>query len=211
MTFSVPNSFAPDTTAKAAPVNENFDAVEAAINELTSAVIPVGTVLPTARPSAPTGYLLCEGQAVSRTKYATLYGAIGTSFGSGDGSTTFNLPDLRGRVPAGVDGGANRVTSNNALGKSGGNEKMQSHSHGAGGLGLGNDFPNHSHNLGWFGQTRHEGNLNAYEAVCVGGNTPTSGVTANHTHVISGNTANSGAGNSENLAPYQVLNYMIKA
>lgn len=210
MTFSVPNSFAPDTTAKAAPVNENFDAVEAAINELTSAVIPVGTVLSTARPSAPTGYLLCEGQAVSRTKYAALYGAIGTSFGTGDGSTTFNLPDLRGRVPVGVDAGANRVTANNGLGKAAGHQALQQHWHDAGALTTSNESTNHAHNLGWFGQTRHEGNLNAYDAVCVGGNTPTSGVTANHNHDVSGITGPAGSGNSENMPPYQILNYMIK-
>lgn len=61
-----------------------------------------------------TGWLLCTGAAVSRTTYATLYGAIGTTWGIGDGSTTFNLPDLRGRVPAGADnmGGtaASRIT-----------------------------------------------------------------------------------------------------
>lgn len=78
-----------------------------------------GTVLPFAGPTAPTGWLLCHGQAVSRATYATLFAVIGTAFGTafgtGDGSTTFNLPDLRGRVAAGKDnmGGssANRLTN----------------------------------------------------------------------------------------------------
>lgn len=67
-----------------------------------------GTVLPFAGSAAPSGWLLCYGQAVSRATYANLFAAIGTAFGVGDGSTTFNVPDLRGRVPAGLDnmGGA---------------------------------------------------------------------------------------------------------
>lgn len=67
-----------------------------------------GTVLPFAGTTAPTDWLLCFGQAVSRTTYANLFAAIGTTYGAGDGSTTFNLPDLRGRVAAGKDdmGGA---------------------------------------------------------------------------------------------------------
>lgn len=62
-----------------------------------------GTVLPFAGSVAPTGWLLCYGQAVSRTTYAPLFAVIGTTFGVGDGSTTFNLPDLRGRIMAGKD------------------------------------------------------------------------------------------------------------
>ena len=76
--------------------------------------IPTGAVVPFAGASAPTGWILTFGQAVSRTTYAALFAVIGTTYGSGDGSTTFNLPDLRGRVVAGEDdmGGtsANRLT-----------------------------------------------------------------------------------------------------
>src|SRR5689334_21938639 len=78
------------------------------------AVMPVGGVAPYAGSTAPTGWLFCFGQNVSRTTYASLFAAIGTTFGAGDGSTTFSLPDLRGRTPFGKDnmGGtaANRVT-----------------------------------------------------------------------------------------------------
>lgn len=77
-----------------------------------------GIVLPFAGSTAPTGWLLCAGQAVNRTAYAGLFAAIGTTFGAGDGSTTFNVPDLRGRVAAGADamGGtaANRLTNTGA-------------------------------------------------------------------------------------------------
>lgn len=76
--------------------------------------IPVGTVNAFAGTAAPTGWLFAYGQAVSRTTYADLFTAIGETYGVGDGSTTFNLPDMRGRVPAGQDdmGGssANRLT-----------------------------------------------------------------------------------------------------
>ena len=78
-------------------------------------VLPVGVMFPYGGSSAPTKYLLCDGNAVNRTTYAALFAVIGTAYGSGDGSTTFNVPDLRGRVPAGRDnmGGvaATRLTS----------------------------------------------------------------------------------------------------
>ena len=74
-----------------------------------------GTVLPFAGSTSPSGWLLCYGQAVSRTTYANLFAVIGTTYGVGDGSTTFTLPDLRGRVAAGKDnmGGsaASRLTN----------------------------------------------------------------------------------------------------
>jgi len=63
----------------------------------------VGDVFDTARSTAPAGSVLCYGQAISRTTYPDLFAAIGTQFGSGDGSTTFNVPDLRGRTVAGKD------------------------------------------------------------------------------------------------------------
>jgi microcystin-dependent protein len=79
--------------------------------------VPIGTVNPFAGSSAPGGWLLCDGRStdISRTTYSGLFSVIGTTYGSGDGSTTFNLPDLRGRVIAGEDdmGGtaANRLTA----------------------------------------------------------------------------------------------------
>jgi len=68
----------------------------ATVTEVAAAV-PAGSVVQFARNTAPTGWLKANGAAVSRTTYATLFSAIGTTFGVGDGSTTFNLPDLRGR------------------------------------------------------------------------------------------------------------------
>lgn len=111
--------------------------------------LPAGSVQQFAGASAPAGWLECGGQAVSRTTYAALFLAIGTAFGGGDGSTTFNVPDMRGRVGVGRDnmGGtaANRVTAGNSgldgvtLGAAGGGEvatlsiaQMPSHNHGPG-------------------------------------------------------------------------------
>jgi microcystin-dependent protein len=78
-------------------------------------LLPVGSYFPYAGTTAPSGYLLCYGQAIDRDDYAALFGVIGTIYGVGDGSTTFNVPDLRGRVVAGQDdmGGssANRLTA----------------------------------------------------------------------------------------------------
>lgn len=65
---------------------------------------PAGVIIPFAGKSVPTGYLLCNGAAVSRTDYADLFAAIGTLYGAGDGSTTFNLPDARDRVLQGASG-----------------------------------------------------------------------------------------------------------
>lgn len=65
-----------------------------------------GTILPTVATSAPSGWLLCDGSAVSRTDYSNLFNLVGTTFGSGNGSTTFNVPDLRGRSIIGVGTGS---------------------------------------------------------------------------------------------------------
>ncbi|MFZ9891086.1 MAG: phage tail protein [Ilumatobacteraceae bacterium] len=67
-------------------------------------VMPSGVILPYGGATAPTGWLLCDGSTKSRTDYADLFAAIGTAHGSGDGSTTFHLPDLRGRFLRGVSG-----------------------------------------------------------------------------------------------------------
>jgi len=81
--------------------------LKALIDSLTQAVagsVPSGAVISFARATAPVGYLACNGQAVSRTKYASLFNAIGTAFGAGDGSTTFNVPDLKDKFVRGWSG-----------------------------------------------------------------------------------------------------------
>lgn len=77
--------------------------------------VPSGTIFAFAASNVPSNYLLCDGSAVSRSTYQDLFNAIGTTYGAGDGSTTFNIPDLRGRIVIGRDdmGGtrANRITN----------------------------------------------------------------------------------------------------
>ena len=79
----------------------------------------VGAIKPWTKATAPNGYLLCDGAAVSRTTYADLFAIISTTYGVGDGSSTFNVPDLQGKLPQGYEsgnyamagtGGANTVT-----------------------------------------------------------------------------------------------------
>ncbi len=103
-------------------VADGFSTItNADIEDWRQIVIPgaySGKIEPCVLASTPAGWLMCAGQAVSRTRYADLFAAIGTTFGAGDGSTTFNLPDLRGRAFAGLDnmGGssANVVTDPSA-------------------------------------------------------------------------------------------------
>jgi microcystin-dependent protein len=63
--------------------------------------VPTGAILPYGAASAPSGFLLCDGSAVSRATYAALFAVLSTTFGAGDGSTTFNVPDLRQKFPLG--------------------------------------------------------------------------------------------------------------
>ena len=97
---------------------------------------PAGIIMPFAGTVAPQGCLFCDGSAVSRTTYAALFAVIGTTYGEGDGSTTFNIPDLSGRVVIGV-------SNTHAIGSTGGEEfvtldsdQMPAHSH---------EVPQHGH------------------------------------------------------------------
>ena len=169
--------------------------------------VPVGVVSAFAGVNAPAGWLMCAGQAVSRTDYAALFNALSTTYGTGDGSTTFNLPDLRGRVPAGVDnmGGsaASRLTStvltaSNTLGATGG---AQTHTLTEAQL------PSHLHNYG--------------SVTTSGGTVNTNGdiiwaVSGGNVVDVAGRgylkTANTGSGSAHtNTQPTLVLNYIIKA
>jgi microcystin-dependent protein len=96
---------------------------------------PVGEIKFFGSSALPVGYLACDGSAVSRTTYAELFARIGTAYGSGDGSTTFNVPDYRGRTPIGD--GTGPGLSSRTMGQSIGAEthtlteaQMPTHSHG---------------------------------------------------------------------------------
>lgn len=75
------------------------------VDNLFSLAVPSGAVIAFARNTAPSGWLICDGSGVSRTTYAALFAAIGTTFGAGNGTTTFNLPDLRAEFIRGWDAG----------------------------------------------------------------------------------------------------------
>lgn len=92
-----------------------------------SAQIPAGMVQAYAGSTAPTGWLKCNGAAISRTTYATLFAAIGTTYGAGDGGTTFNVPDLRGEFVRGWDD-SRGVDSGRSLGSFQADE-FKSHTH----------------------------------------------------------------------------------
>lgn len=101
--------------------------------------IPIGTESARYFATAPNGHLLCDGSAVSRTTYADLFGAMGTIWGTGDGSTTFNLPSMARRVSVG-SGGSGTSTLANTVGSTGGEEthaltigELAAHTHGPGG------------------------------------------------------------------------------
>lgn len=94
---------------------------------LSGGGVPSGTVIALASNTAPTGWLKANGAAVSRTTYAALFAAIGTTFGAGNGSTTFNLPDLRGEFVRGWDD-ARGVDSGRAFGSAQADE-FESHTH----------------------------------------------------------------------------------
>lgn len=90
------------------PVDDGIQSYRVTAAQILSYCFPTGIVTPFAGTTAPPGFLLCNGQAVSRSEYAALYAVIGVTHGNGDGVTTFNVPDYRGRFLRGVDGGAGR-------------------------------------------------------------------------------------------------------
>lgn len=157
-----------------------------------------GAIFEYAGNTAPPWGAFCYGQALSRTTHARLYAVIGTTYGAGDGSTTFNVPDRRGRAAAGKDnmGGtaANRLTTAGSgvdgatLGAVGG---AQNHTLGAG------EIPAHNHPLGVGGpQTGGGGSINYWQ-----GTGPASGSSTMN------NTGGGGAHN--NTQPTIVMNFVI--
>jgi microcystin-dependent protein len=106
-------------------------------------VVPTGLVTPWAGPGAPSGWLLCNDTPVSRATYANLFDVIGTTYGDGDGSTTFNVPNMANRFPVGTGGGYVRGWT---IGSSTHSHSIPAHTHTL--PGHTHSIPSHEHGLG---------------------------------------------------------------
>ena len=107
---------------RASVASEADGALKAMLDEMRETLVPVGTVAAYAGSAAPDGWLMCNGAEVSRSTYATLFMSIGTAHGTGNGATTFHLPDYRGRFLRGVDGVSGRdpdAQARTAMGQNG--------------------------------------------------------------------------------------------
>ena len=144
--------------------------------------LKIGAIIPYTGTTAPNGYMICDGTAISRTTYAELFSVIGTTFGAGDGSTTFNIPNLKGKIPVGLDG---EDEDFDTLGETGGSKDLQEH----------------THKFGYMCSGVSAGGSAPYEVGKQMGHSPDNLYTE---------TSATGTGNSGNLQPYIVINYIIK-
>jgi microcystin-dependent protein len=186
--------------------------------------VPSGTVVAFAGQNPPAGWLLCNGQAVSRTEYPALFAAVGVSFGNGDGSTTFNVPDLQARFPLAAGPG-------HPFGSSGGSEsKNLQHAHSTAGHPLSsNEMPAHTHGVNDPGHSHTESKVSIYapgtktlaagddkdnysdyqtSVNATGISIQNSGGGGAHNH---GNTGNGLSTTQDVMNPYLVVNYIIKS
>ena len=177
-------------------------------NPIGAADVPVGTVLPYTSTSVPSGYLLCDGSAISRTTYAQLFAVIGTTYGSGDGSTTFNLPNLQGRFVLGKSGSYALASTGGAATVTLTTDQIPSHTHTQKSCTNPGD---HAHNTWNTFSFRHASG--GVTTTCTGdsgdgrGNA-TQGA-GGHTHTITLNDTGGGQAHN-NMPPYITLVYMIK-
>ncbi len=164
--------------------------------------IPAGLVLDFAGSSAPSGFLNCDGSLISRTTYARLFETIGTTYGAGDGSTTFKLPDLRGRTSVGA--GAGSGLTSRTLAATGGEEThLLSES----------EMPTHTHIQDVHSHSQLLSNTGGgaiavkYDATAT---TAIASAYAASTSVTATNQNTGGGTAHNNMQPYTVLNKIIK-
>ena len=176
--------------------------------------IPTATIVPWSSASVPSGFLECDGTAVSRTTYATLFGIVGTTYGAGDGSTTFNVPDLADNVPVGKSGtkslastgGANTVAATGNVGGSTANAtlsspQLASHNHTIPGTGPGASPP--AVTASGIGPFRNQSR--AFNVASLTSNNTGSG--AGHSHNMS---ATFSGDSTSVVQPYLTVIYIIK-
>ena len=200
---SVSPSFTGTPTAPTASSGTNTTQIATTAFVVANAVL-TGALLMWPTTSAPSGYLLCNGTAVSRTTYSDLYAVIGTTFGAGDGSTTFNLPNYADRMPIGTG------TIATGIGSSGGSSSvtlsisnLPSHNHGV------ND-PGHYHTPNLANGGGGFGNDVANYVTNSQGNTSSTGPALNSAYTGI-TTQNTGSGASiTTISPYLGINFIIK-
>ena len=184
----------------------NFEKLEFQNGE-PSGYNPIGSIIAFSSLTVPDNWLACNGAAVSRETYAELFNVIGTTFGGGNGSTTFNLPNLnnrtlRGSSTIGTTGGSDSVTLSTA--------NLPAHNHGVGSLSAVSNG-SHTHNFGITsssgGRNNSVGGGNEYNTV----NTFTTTTGGAHTHSINGATGSTGNGTALTVTnPYMGINYIIR-
>jgi microcystin-dependent protein len=183
----------------------------------TIGVAPTGSIMIWAGSSAPAGWLLCDGTLYSNTTYAALYAIVGTTYGSGTG--TFAVPNLKGKIPVGIDAAD---AAFNTRGETGGQKthtivtaELPAHNHGVGTLATASDG-SHTHsytapnNSPTGTKVKNDGcsDCTPITPRTVAGTTGSGGA---HSHTMSGSTANTGSGTAMNvLQPYIALYYIIK-
>jgi len=168
--------------------NNNNKPLTTVLTSRLNRLCPTGTVESFAGTVAPDGWLLCNGSNVLRSAYPVLFNVIGTTYGVGDGATTFTLPDMRGRIS--VAAGAGAGLTNRVLGAIGGEENHTL---------ILNEIPAHTHTY-----TQQNGiqNINAAAGA---------GITAADDPTMTSNSGNSGGGLPHNvMQPFIVLNHIIK-
>ncbi len=157
--------------------------------------VPIGTIAQYGGKTDPSYWLICDGRAVSRDTYSELFAAIGTTYGTGDGSTTFNIPDLRGRVSVGA-------SDSYTIGAKGGEATHT--------LTV-DEMPSHTHAF-TKGGTSININVTRDSETTHGFDWPTSGGLWGGLKKANTSIANTGGGKAHNnMQPYVVTNYIIKA
>lgn len=182
-------------------------ALEAATKQYVDAAAsgssPSGALIMWPTGSAPTGWLLCDGAAVSRTTYAALFAVIGTTFGAGDTTTTFNLPDYRDRMPI----GANTIAA--SVGATGGSKDaiVVSHTHTAS-----VSDPGHGHTMSTITRSLFDtsGGPFGYGQDTPTGTGPNVAINANTTGISVSNSTEGSSGTNANMPPYLGINFIIK-